>query len=155
MHGIYASISCRFIGFIATRMPMVNMLVRPPLSFALDLFQETLPLLRFNASDPIDVENIPSGAEVSNAADNQTEAEPPTYLGALESYQLPPSKNPETVEENDEESTELLGILRWAVGECASNPRMQRDICRLIPNPASFIAHFKRPYEESSDRSRS
>ncbi|KAK9482848.1 hypothetical protein V1527DRAFT_475132 [Lipomyces starkeyi] len=26
---------------------------------------------------------------------------------------------------------------------------MQRDICRFISNPAAFIAHFKRPYEET------
>ncbi|KAK9243953.1 hypothetical protein V1506DRAFT_555028 [Lipomyces tetrasporus] len=119
-------------------------IARPPPSFTPGLFQETLPLLRFNASDPIEVETIRSGAE------------PPTYAEELESFQLLPSENPEAVEDNDEESTELLGIMRWAVGDqCASNPRMRRDICCFIPNPASFIAHFKRPYEEALGRTRS
>ncbi|KAK9341844.1 hypothetical protein V1522DRAFT_433108 [Lipomyces starkeyi] len=131
-------------------------IVRPPPSFRPDLFQETLPLLRFNASDPVDVENIRSGTEVTNAADNRAGAVPPTYAEELESFQLLPSEYPETVEEDDEESMELLGILRWAVGDqCASNPRMQRDICRFIPNAGSFIAHFKRPYEEALGRSQS
>ncbi|KAK9347858.1 hypothetical protein V1522DRAFT_419843 [Lipomyces starkeyi] len=93
---------------------------------------------------------------MTNATDNETGAKPPTYAEELESFQLLPSENPETAEDNDEESMELLRILHWASGEqCASNPRMQRDICRFITNPASFIAHFKRPYEEALGSSRS
>ncbi|KAK9319346.1 hypothetical protein V1517DRAFT_376569 [Lipomyces orientalis] len=130
-------------------------IVRAPPSFRPDLFQETLPLLRFDASDLIDDENIRSGAEVTNADDNGTGAEPPTYAEELESFQLLPSENPESVEENDEEFTELLPILGWTVGASVSNPRMQQDMRRFITTPASYIAHFKRPYEEALGQSRS
>ncbi|KAK9334647.1 hypothetical protein LIPSTDRAFT_4684 [Lipomyces starkeyi NRRL Y-11557] len=80
----------------------------------------------------------------------------PNVVHTDKDFRVLPSENPETVEENDEGSMEPLGILRWAFGDqCASNPRMQRDICRFIPNAGSFIAHFKRPYEEALGRSQS
>ncbi|KAK9236666.1 hypothetical protein V1525DRAFT_389221 [Lipomyces kononenkoae] len=106
------------------------------------MLMETLPLLRFDASDLIDRENIGSAAEVTNADDNDTEAEPPTYARELESFQLLPSENPETVEDNDEEFTKLLPILGWTVEASASNPRMQQDMRRFITTPASYIADF-------------
>ncbi|KAK9234297.1 hypothetical protein V1525DRAFT_391578 [Lipomyces kononenkoae] len=104
MHGTYAII------------------VRPPPSFRPDLFQETLPLLRFDVSDLIDDENIGSGAEVTNADDNDTEAELPTYAEELEPFQLLPSENPETVEDNDEE---LRSFFRSWVGQLGQAHRIQ------------------------------
>ncbi|KAK9483368.1 hypothetical protein V1527DRAFT_270861 [Lipomyces starkeyi] len=78
------------------------------------------------------------------------------YADELASFQLLPSENPEDNEENDKKAMELIGIMHWLTGEeCKPNPRMQRDICSFIKNQESFIARFKRPYEEAMGSPRS
>ncbi|KAK9487534.1 hypothetical protein V1527DRAFT_495035 [Lipomyces starkeyi] len=114
---------------------------------------ELCPLIRFNDSDLVGTVTLSSGVEASDFVNDDTRS---NYADELASFQLIPCEDPEAKEENDEEAMELLRILHWASGEqCQSNPRMQRDISRFISNPAAFIAHFKRPYEEALGTTRS
>ncbi|KAK9377575.1 uncharacterized protein V1513DRAFT_7, partial [Lipomyces chichibuensis] len=130
-------------------------LVQPPPSFTPELFQERLPLIRFRDSDLIGPATVSSGIHLSDRVDDDDGTRSLTYAEELASLELLPSEHPEAAEENDEESMELLRILHWATGEqCESNPRMQRDICRFISNQVTFIARFKRPYEEAMGTAR-
>ncbi|KAK9481453.1 hypothetical protein V1527DRAFT_493571 [Lipomyces starkeyi] len=127
--------------------------VQPPPSFTPDLFQERLPLIRFNDFDLAVPVAIGSGIELSDSGDADTG--PSAYAQELASFQLSLSENPEVREDNDEESLGLLRILHWATGDqCENNPRMQRDICRSIRSPEELIKKFKRPYEEALGSSR-
>ncbi|KAK9361677.1 hypothetical protein V1504DRAFT_439304 [Lipomyces starkeyi] len=103
-------------------------IVPPPPTFTPGLFQEFLPLIR-----------------MSNYVDDDTMATSSNYAEELASLQLLPSENPEATEENGEQSMELLRIMHG----------MQRDVCNFIRNPESFIARFKRPYEEAMGSARS
>ncbi|KAK9367327.1 hypothetical protein V1509DRAFT_610788 [Lipomyces kononenkoae] len=68
------------------------------------------------------------------------------YRGELESLQLLPSEDPEGKEENDERLMELLQIMQWAA-ECNRISAVLFEI--------TFIARFKRPYEEATGKARS
>ncbi|KAK9496120.1 hypothetical protein V1508DRAFT_401417 [Lipomyces doorenjongii] len=116
--------------------------VQPPPPFTPDLFQEHLPLIKFNDSDLTVPVTISSGIELSDSGDDDTG--PSAYAQELASFQLPLSENPE-----------LLRILHWATGgQFENNPRLQRDISRLIRNPQELIKQLKRSYEEALGSSR-
>ncbi|KAK9344026.1 hypothetical protein V1522DRAFT_411618 [Lipomyces starkeyi] len=111
-----------------------------------DLFQEHLPLIRFNDSDLAVPVTISSGIELSDCGDD---AGPSAKAKELASFQLSLSENPEVTEDNDEES---LGLLRFFIGQL--NAIMQRDICGLIRNPQELKKKIKRSYEEALGSSR-
>ncbi|KAK9246506.1 hypothetical protein V1506DRAFT_574143 [Lipomyces tetrasporus] len=120
-----------------------------------DLFQQRLPLIRF---DDLDVGGTGNGNPTegsSNCVDSMPAVQSSDYLGELESLQLLPSEYPEAKEENDERLLELLQIMQWAAGESHSNPRMQQDLCSFIRNQDEFIARYKRSYEAAMGRARS
>ncbi|KAK9485474.1 hypothetical protein V1527DRAFT_452095 [Lipomyces starkeyi] len=78
-------------------------------------------------------------------------------LSELESLELVQAEDPEAAEENDEDIREFMQVVNWASGPaCDSNPRMQRAFYRYFSNnAASFLAEFKRPYDEAAGISRS
>ncbi|KAK9341886.1 hypothetical protein V1522DRAFT_443070 [Lipomyces starkeyi] len=118
-----------------------------------DLFQEHLPLIRFNDSDLTVPVTINSDIEFSVSVEDDTG--PSGYAQELASFELSLSENPEVTEDNDEESLGLLRIVHWLTGDqCENNPRMQRDIRGSIRNPQEIIQKFKRSYEEALGSSR-
>ncbi|KAK9482913.1 hypothetical protein V1527DRAFT_521761 [Lipomyces starkeyi] len=120
-----------------------------------DLFQERLPLIRFDDFDFSSTECVSPTEGSINCVDSEQVAQSSTYMKELESLQLLPSEDPEATEQDDERSLELLRIMQWAAGESHSNQRMQRDLCGFIRNQDEFIARFKRPYEEAMGKTRS
>ncbi|KAK9251276.1 hypothetical protein V1507DRAFT_499494 [Lipomyces tetrasporus] len=120
-----------------------------------DLFQQRLPLIRF---DDLDVGGPGNGNPTegsSNCVDSMPVVQSSDYLGELKSLQLLPSEDPEAKEENDERLLQLLQVMQWAAGESHSNPRMQQDLCSFIRNQDEFIARYKRSYEAAMGRARS
>ncbi|KAK9481548.1 hypothetical protein V1527DRAFT_455908, partial [Lipomyces starkeyi] len=104
-------------------------------------------------TDPV---TISSGEDLSDCVDDD-DSRSFSYAEELESLELVPAEDPEAAEENDEDIREFMQVVNWASGPaCESNPRMQRAFYRYFSNnAASFLAEFKRPYEEAVGISRS
>ncbi|KAK9342972.1 hypothetical protein V1522DRAFT_447266 [Lipomyces starkeyi] len=88
--------------------------VRPPPRCTPDLFQERLPLIRFDDFDLSGTGGVSPAEGSSNCVDYEPVVHSSNYLEKLESLQLLPSEDPEANEENDERSLELLRIMQWA-----------------------------------------
>ncbi|KAK9259659.1 hypothetical protein V1519DRAFT_469134 [Lipomyces tetrasporus] len=126
--------------------------VQPPPSYTPQLFQESLPLIRFSQHDIKGPATISRAWTFSN--DDSTSV---SYAEELKSLELVPAEDPEAAEENDENISDFMRVVHWASGPvCESNPRLQRAFYRYVSNnAASFLAEFKRPYEEAVGISRS
>jgi hypothetical protein len=130
--------------------------VRVPPRCTPGLFQERLPLIRFDDNFDVSVTGNASATEgSSNCFDSAPVVQSSNYMEELKSLQLLPSEHPEAIEEDDERLWELLRIIGWAAAESHSNPRMQRDLGDFIIKQDELIARYKRPYEDAMGRTRS
>ncbi|KAK9241628.1 hypothetical protein V1506DRAFT_556456 [Lipomyces tetrasporus] len=108
--------------------------VQPPPSYTPQLFQESLPLIRFSQHDIKGPATISSGMDMSDCIDDEVSNDDSTsvsYAEELKSLELVPAEDPEAAEENDENISDSMRVVHWASG-----PQWN---CKLFKLASSYI----------------